>query len=246
MKVRIQTHSVKSAGSIFTLIELLIVIAIIAILASLLLPALKSARGKVKKISCLNNLKQQGLALNFYAGDNNAWFPQKPASATERDCWDTRIAGYLNYKKITLESGGRTGTSAVFHCPSGWLVADDHTESASRGYAMNNYVATNTHGMGRILSNYRNNSMVMVLGEVGNPNDGFTEYSVLGHTNNIEYITPSSPSYLAWRHKQEMNFIRKDFSAASSRVGISSLGEGIVWFVRADGCYYLDGVLVQQ
>ena len=46
----------------FTLIELLVVIAIIAILAAMLLPALAKARAKARAISCINNLKQNGLA----------------------------------------------------------------------------------------------------------------------------------------------------------------------------------------
>ena len=65
--------NVKNSGPKFTLIELLVVIAIISILMAMLLPALRLAREVSRKIVCVNNQRQVGLAYQYYMADYNDW-----------------------------------------------------------------------------------------------------------------------------------------------------------------------------
>jgi type II secretory pathway pseudopilin PulG len=65
-------HSAKRG---FTLVALLVILAVLAILAAMLLPALASAHNKARRINCVNNLKQCGLAFRIWEGDNGDKYP---------------------------------------------------------------------------------------------------------------------------------------------------------------------------
>jgi len=98
----------------FTLIELLVVIAIIAILAGMLLPALAKAKEKGSRTSCLNNLRQIGLFMQFYTDDNNDVFP----GHRNQGLFDSSEAPSLtNWWGTTIVSYGK-GSSNLFRCPS--------------------------------------------------------------------------------------------------------------------------------
>ncbi len=71
--VHLQPHSREATSrtvGAFTLLELLVVIAVIAVLVALLLPALARSKSAARRLCCVGNLRQLGLAGQMYWDDN--------------------------------------------------------------------------------------------------------------------------------------------------------------------------------
>jgi len=109
-------RSVGPGSRAFTLIELLVVITVIAILAGLLLPALSRAKVKAQRITCVNNLKQVGLAMNLWADNNEGKFPWK----VDQSSGGGKPNGTGNAKvnlQLSLASNELTSTKILL-CPN--------------------------------------------------------------------------------------------------------------------------------
>ena len=108
----------------FTLVELLVVIAIIALLAALLLPSLKQAREKARRVVCASNERQLNISMMLYADSNSGWLPIRGllggGTASEQVA-DVMLSmdspnDYRSYVAGQLAPYG--ATHRIWYCPS--------------------------------------------------------------------------------------------------------------------------------
>jgi prepilin-type N-terminal cleavage/methylation domain-containing protein len=142
----------------FTLIELLVVIAIIGVLVALLLPAVQAAREAARRASCVNNMKQMGIALHNYH-DSRGVLPSgyvyKLGYSTGGFGWAAMILPHMeqtplfNAINFDLPAWSSQNSTVCTTALSSYQCPTDYTTSTTRGfmsregfnYAKSSYVA---------------------------------------------------------------------------------------------------------
>lgn len=100
----------------FTLIELLVVIAIIAILAAILFPVFAQAKAAAKKTTSVSNLRQLGMAVAMYSGDNESFPPMHLGTVEPRRRWVDALFPYVkNVQLFVPPSVDRNLVVTFFH-----------------------------------------------------------------------------------------------------------------------------------
>jgi prepilin-type processing-associated H-X9-DG protein/prepilin-type N-terminal cleavage/methylation domain-containing protein len=147
----------------FTLIELLVVVLLVGLLIALLLPAVQASREASRRLQCINNLRQIGLALENYSSVVGVyppgWLSSDPGFGPPIWGWGARLLLFL--EQNPLAEGDLLGkhfatretatvqltTLAVFLCPSSprsGLVdrQEDRFDFMFARFAPSNYVGS--------------------------------------------------------------------------------------------------------
>jgi len=221
----------------FTLVELLVVIAVMAILAAILLPTLGQAKLSARRITCVNNLRQLGLAAQMYWDDHDGhtfrymtgatnggtvyWFgwiePWAPGNEGQR-AFDASFGALYPY------FGGR----GVEVCPSlnySSRLFKAKATGAAYGYGYNLYFSPPATQPPMKISRVTRPADIALFADAGQVND-FQEPASSGNPliEEFYYINDTEPT-VHFRHHRRANVLYCDGHVDAERPWAGSVDD---------------------
>jgi prepilin-type N-terminal cleavage/methylation domain-containing protein/prepilin-type processing-associated H-X9-DG protein len=222
------TFRFKKAGiclAAFTLIELLVVIAIIAILAGLLLPTLGQAKGKARSVSCLNNLRQWGIATHLFVVDNDDLLPKDgaPNGISIDEGWYVDLPRLLDmapYKSMPWRTNASVDPGTTL-----WICPSNPRRSNGTNlfhYCLNRHVNGTGVGNQRALTTVRWPERVVWLFDNGGE-------AALAQENNVHVNLHSRGAQFLFLDGHAARFPSRDYWDFTTDKGRTN-NPSLVWF----------------
>lgn len=119
---------VRSPGTGFTLVELLVVVAIVGLLGALAVPVVGQSLSAAKRAGCASNMRQIGIAMHLYAQDHDGWLPESSHVSTSRS-WIYTLEPYLGeqFEEVRI-------------CPAD-PRADQRRQAGGSSYVLNEFTS---------------------------------------------------------------------------------------------------------
>ncbi len=179
----------------FSLPEAILVSVILAVLIAVFLPTFRLPRTNSKRIGCVNNLKQIGLAFNLWAGDNNDR-PPSQVSVTNGGTMELVGSGIAYVHFLVMSNELSTPKILVCH-------ADSNRGAATNWTSLRNTSLSYFAG----LDSYPTNLNTFLSGD-----DNFTVNGIRPRSGLLKTRTNSTVAWLPTRHVNAGNLCFADGS----------------------------------